>query len=175
MSVKFNDGALKEGLAAVESEWKKIVPDYPFNYEFVDDTIARQYKADQNTGVLLTSFSALAIIIACLGLLGLTAFMTEQRKKEIGVRKVLGASVASVVLLLSKDFSKLIIIAFVIVVSIAWYAVNQWLNDFAYKAEISPLVYLGAGLSILIVAFSSMAYQSIKAAVVNPSDTLRNE
>lgn len=175
MSVKFSDGALKEGLAAVESEWKKIVPDYPFNYEFVDDTIARQYKADQNTGVLLTSFSALAIIIACLGLLGLTAFMTEQRKKEIGVRKVLGASIASVVLLLSKDFSKLIIIAFVIVVPIAWYAVNQWLNDFAYKAEISPLVYLGAGLSILIVAFSSMAYQSIKAAVVNPSDTLRNE
>lgn len=175
MSVKFSDGALKEGLAAVESEWKKIVPEYPFNYEFVDDTIARQYKADQNTGVLLTSFSALAIIIACLGLLGLTAFMTEQRKKEIGVRKVLGASVASVVLLLSKDFSKLIIIAFVIVVPIAWYAVNQWLNDFAYKAEISPLVYLGAGLSILIVAFSSMAYQSIKAAVVNPSDTLRNE
>lgn len=175
MSVKFSDGALKEGLAAVESEWKKIVPDYPFNYEFVDDTIARQYKADQNTGVLLTSFSVLAIIIACLGLLGLTAFMTEQRKKEIGVRKVLGASVASVVLLLSKDFSKLIIIAFVIVVPIAWYAVNQWLNDFAYKAEISPLVYLGAGLSILIVAFSSMAYQSIKAAVVNPSDTLRNE
>lgn len=175
MSVKFSDGALKEGLAAVESEWKKIVPDYPFNYEFVDDTIARQYKVDQNTGVLLTSFSALAIIIACLGLLGLTAFMTEQRKKEIGVRKVLGASVASVVLLLSKDFSKLIIIAFVIVVPIAWYAVNQWLNDFAYKAEISPLVYLGAGLSILIVAFSSMAYQSIKAAVVNPSDTLRNE
>lgn len=175
MSVKFSEGALKEGLAAVESEWKKIVPDYPFNYEFVDDTIARQYKAEQNTGVLLTSFSALAIIIACLGLLGLTAFMTEQRKKEIGVRKVLGASVASVVLLLSKDFSKLIIIAFVIVVPIAWYAVNQWLNDFAYKVEVSPLVYLGAGLSILIVAFSSMAYQSIKAAVVNPSDTLRNE
>ena len=175
MSVKFSEGALKEGLAAVESEWKKIVPDYPFSYEFVDDTIARQYKAEQNTGVLLTSFSALAIIIACLGLLGLTAFMTEQRKKEIGVRKVLGASVASVVLLLSKDFSKLIIIAFVIVVPIAWYAVNQWLNDFAYKVEISPLIYLGAGLSILIVAFSSMAYQSIKAAVVNPSDTLRNE
>lgn len=175
MSVKFNEGALKDGLAAVESEWKKIVPDYPFTYEFVDDTIAQQYKADQNTGILLTSFSALAIIIACLGLLGLTAFMTEQRKKEIGVRKVLGASVASVVLLLSKDFSKLIIIAFVIVVPVAWYAVNQWLNDFAYKVEISPLVYLGAGLLILLVAFASMAYQSIKAAVVNPSDTLRNE
>lgn len=175
MSVKFSEGALKDGLAVVEAEWKKIVPDYPFNYEFVDDTISQQYKADQNTGILLTSFAALAIIIACLGLLGLTAFMTEQRKKEIGVRKVLGASVSSVVMLLSKDFSKLIVIAFLIVVPVAWYAVNQWLNDFAYKVEISPLVYIGAGLSILLVAFVSMAYQSIKAAVVNPSDTLRNE
>ncbi|MFN8335125.1 MAG: FtsX-like permease family protein [Cyclobacteriaceae bacterium] len=175
MSVKFSEGALKDGLAVVEAEWKKIVPDYPFNYEFVDDTISQQYKADQNTGILLTSFAALAIVIACLGLLGLTAFMTEQRKKEIGVRKVLGASVSSVVVLLSKDFSKLIVIAFLIVVPISWYAVNQWLNDFAYKVEISPLVYIGAGLSILLVAFVSMAYQSIKAATVNPSDTLRNE
>lgn len=175
MSIKFNSGALKDGLAAVETEWKKIVPDYPFTYEFVDDTISKQYKADQNTGILLTSFSVLAIVIACLGLLGLTAFMTEQRKKEIGVRKVLGASVTSVVVLLSKDFSKLVIIAFVIVVPVAWYAINQWLNDFAYKVEISPLIYLGAGLSILLIAFISMAYQSVKAAIVNPSDTLRNE
>lgn len=175
MSVKFNAGNLKEGLAAVEAEWKKIVPDYPFSYQFVDDTIEQQYKADQNTGVLLTSFSLLAIIIACLGLIGLTAFMTEQRRKEIGVRKVLGASVTSVVVLLSKDFSKLVIIAFVIVVPLAWYAINQWLNEFAYKVDISPLVYIGAGMLILFVAFLSMAYQSIKAAVVNPSDTLRNE
>ena len=141
----------------------------------MDDTISKQYKADQNTGILLTSFSVLAIVIACLGLLGLTAFMTEQRRKEIGVRKVLGASVTSVVVLLSKDFSKLVIIAFVIVVPVAWYAINQWLNDFAYKVEISPLIYLGAGLSILLIAFISMAYQSVKAAIVNPSDTLRNE
>jgi putative ABC transport system permease protein len=175
MSIKFNAGDLKSGLEVAEREWKKILPAYPFTYEFVDDTIAQQYKADTNTGVLLTSFSILAILIACLGLLGLTAFMTEQRKKEIGVRKVLGASVTSVVVLLSKDFSRLVIIAFVVVVPVAWYAVNQWLNDFAYKVEVSPLVYVGAGLLILVIAFASVAYQSLKAAVVNPGDTLRNE
>lgn len=175
MSIKFNAGDLTSSLAVVEREWKKIVPDYPFTYEFVDDTIAQQYKADQNTGILLTSFSVLAIGIACLGLLGLTAFMAEQRKKEIGVRKVLGATVSSIVMLLSKDFSKLVLIAFVLVVPLAWYAVNQWLNDFAYKVEVSPLVYLGAGTLILAIAFFSVAYQAIKAAVVNPSDTLRNE
>ncbi len=175
MSIKFNSGDLKSGLAIVEDEWKKIVPDYPFTYEFVDDTIAQQYKTDQNTGILLTAFSVLAILIACLGLLGLTAFMTEQRKKEIGVRKVLGASISSIVMLLSKDFSKLVIIAFIIVVPIAWYAVNQWLNEFAYKVEVSLLVYLGAGVLIMAIAFLSIAYQALKAAIVNPSDTLRNE
>ncbi len=175
MSIKFNAGDLKAGLANVETEWKKIVPEYPFTYEFVDDTIARQYKADQNTSTLLTSFSVLAIVIACLGLLGLTAFMTEQRKKEIGVRKVLGASVASVVVLLSKDFSKLVIIAFLIIVPVAWYAADQWLSDFAYRVEVSPFVFMGAGLVILLIAFLSIAYQAVKAAIVNPSDTLRNE
>lgn len=175
MSIKFNAGDLKASLAVVEEEWKKIAPEYPFTCEFVDDTLANQYKADQNTGILLTAFSILAILIACLGLLGLTAFMTEQRKKEIGVRKVLGASVSSVVMLLSKDFSKLVIIAFVAAVPLAWYAVNQWLNDFAYKVKVSPFVYLGAGLLILGIAFLSIAYQSVKAAIVNPSDTLRNE
>lgn len=175
MSVKFNGNDLKAGLGVVESEWKKLVPDYPFTYEFVDDTIANQYRADRNTSVLLTAFSILAIVIASLGLLGLTAFMTEQRKKEIGVRKVLGASVSGIVLLLSKDFSKLVIIAFVVVVPVAGYAVNQWLNDFAYKVDVSPLMYVGAGGLVMVIAFLSIAYQSIKAATINPVDTLRNE
>jgi putative ABC transport system permease protein len=112
MSVKFEEGNLNDRLATVEREWKKVAPDYPFTYEFLDDTIEQQYKADQNAGILLTAFSVLAILIACLGLLGLTAFMTEQRRKEIGVRKVLGASVSNIVVLLSKDFSKLVAIAF---------------------------------------------------------------
>lgn len=174
-SVKFGSGNLKDQLATVEKEWKKIAPEHPFTYTFVDDTIEEQYKTEQNTGVLIGSFSALAIIIACLGLLGLTAFMTEQRKKEIGVRKVLGASVSGIIVLLSRDFSRLVLLSFVVVVPIAWYAMNQWLADFAYKIDINPLVFLGAGLLILLIAFLSVFYQAFKAAVVNPSETLRNE
>ena len=175
MSVKLSAGNLKSHLAVLEKEWKQLAPDYPFSYQFVDETIDRQYKAEQNTGVLIGSFAALAIIIACLGLLGLTAFMTEQRKKEIGVRKVLGASVSGIIMLLSKDFSRLILIAFILVVPLAWYAMNQWLADFAYQVNISPFVFVGAGLVVLIIAFTSVFYQALKAAVVNPSETLRNE
>jgi putative ABC transport system permease protein len=175
MSVKMNGGKLKDNLATLETEWKKLAPDYPFSYQFVDETIERQYKSEQNTGVLIGSFSLLAIIIACLGLLGLTAFMTEQRKKEIGVRKVLGASVSGIIVLLSKEFSRLVLIAFVIVVPLAWYAMNQWLADFAYQVKMSPFIFLAAGLIILIIAFVSVFYQALKAAVINPSETLRNE
>lgn len=175
MSVKMSDGNLKDNLMALEKEWKKLAPDYPFSYQFVDETIERQYRAEQNTGVLIGAFAVLAIIIACLGLLGLTAFMTEQRKKEIGVRKVLGASVSGIILLLSKDFSRLVLIAFVIVIPLAWYAMNQWLADFAYQVKVSPLVYLAAGIIIIGIAFGSVFYQALKAAIINPSETLRNE
>ncbi|HKZ37514.1 MAG TPA: FtsX-like permease family protein [Chryseolinea sp.] len=175
VSVKLSADNLQANLKTVEAEWKKILPEYPLTYEFLDETLERQYKAEQNTSVLLTAFTLLAIFIACLGLLGLTAFMTEQRKKEIGIRKVLGATVSNIVVLLSKDFSKLVVIAFVIVTPIAWYAVQQWLEGFAYKININPLLYLGAGLIIGVIAWLSIAYQSIKAAIVNPSDTLRNE
>jgi putative ABC transport system permease protein len=175
MSVKLAAGNLKDQLATVEAEWKKMAPDFPFTYQFVDQTIERQYKTERNTGVLFTAFAALAIIIACLGLLGLTTFMAEQRKKEIGVRKVLGSSVSGIVMLLSKDFSRLVVIAFIVVVPLAWYAMNQWLSGFAYQVEVSPLIYIGAGSIVLAIAFLSVFYQALKAAVVNPSDTLRNE
>jgi putative ABC transport system permease protein len=174
-SIKFSGGNLKSNIATVEKEWKKLAPDYPFTYDFLDDTIEQQYKADLNTGVLLSAFAGLAILIACLGLLGLTAFMTEQRKKEIGVRKVLGASVLNIVVLLSRDFSKLVVIAFVAVMPLAWYGVHKWLEDFAYKVEINPILYIGAGVLLSLLAWISIAYQSIKAAVVNPTETLRNE
>jgi putative ABC transport system permease protein len=175
MSVKLSSGNLKDHLAALETEWKRLATDYPFTYQFVDETIERQYKAEQNTGVLFSAFAMLAIVIACLGLLGLAAFMTEQRKKEIGVRKVLGSSVSGIVLLLSKDFSRLVLIAFIVIVPLAGYAMNQWLSGFAYQVEISPLVYIGAGGIVLAIAFLSVFYQALKAAVINPSDTLRNE
>jgi putative ABC transport system permease protein len=175
MSVKFSAGNIKDQLALLEGEWKKLAPEYPFTYQFLDETVARQYKSEQNTGVLIGSFAGLAIIIACLGLLGLTAFMTEQRKKEISVRKVLGSSVSGIVLLLSKDFARLIIIAFVVVTPLAWYAMNQWLSDFAYQVSISPVIFIIAGVTVVAIAFTSVFYQALKAAVVNPSETLRNE
>jgi putative ABC transport system permease protein len=175
MSVKMNSGNLKDNLTALEKEWKKLAPDYPFSYQFVDETIERQYQAEQNTGVLIGAFALLAIIIACLGLLGLTTFMTEQRKKEIGVRKVLGASVYGIIVLLSKEFSRLVLIAFFIVVPLAWYAMNQWLADFAYQVKISPFSFFAAGLIVLVIAFVSVFYQALKAAVINPSETLRSE
>lgn len=175
LSVKIAGGPLADHLKSIESEWKKFAPDYPFEYQFVDDTIERQYQAEQNTSILITSFSILAIIIACLGLIGLTTFMTEQRKKEIGVRKVLGASVSGIIALLSKDFSKLVLIAFVIVAPLAWYVMNQWLQDFAYKVAIPLYLYLVAGLLVIIISFLSVFYQAMKAALINPSETLRSE
>ena len=175
VSIKLSAANLHANLKTIETEWKKILPGYPFTYEFLDETLERQYKADQNTSALLTAFTLLAIFIACLGLLGLTSFMTEQRRKEIGIRKALGATVSNIVVLLSKDFSKLILLGFVIGVPLAWYAVQRWLEGFAYKINVSPLVYPAAGLAIGVIALVSVAYQSIKAAIVNPSDTLRNE
>ena len=175
MSVKFSEGNLKDQITLLENEWKKLASEYPFSYQFVDETVERQYKSEQNTGVLIGSFAGLAILIACLGLLGLTAFMTEQRKKEIGVRKVLGSSVTGIIVLLSKDFTRLIVIAFIIVTPVAWYSVTQWLSDFAYQVPVSPAVFVVAGLSVLFTAFASVFYQSLKAAIINPSETLRNE
>jgi putative ABC transport system permease protein len=175
MSVKLGTGNIRQHLSTLESEWKKLAPDYPFTYRFVDETVEQQYKGEQNTGILISSFAALAILIACLGLLGLTAFMAEQRKKEIGVRKVLGSSVEGILVLLSKDFSRLIAIAFLIVAPLAWYAMKQWLAGFAYQVTIGPAVYLLAGLVVLAIAFLSVFYQSWKAATVNPVETLRNE
>jgi putative ABC transport system permease protein len=174
-SVKMSAGNISERLKIVEDEWKKLAPEYPFQYQFVDETFDRLYQKEKNTSVLLTGFSTLAIIIACLGLLGLTTFMTEQRKKEIGVRKVLGASVGNIVLLLSRDFSKLILIAFAIALPAAWYVMDQWLDDFAYKTTISIWLVGGAGMTILILAWSSISYQSVKAARIDPAETLRSE
>lgn len=175
MSVKMSSGNLVDKIAAVENEWKKIAPDHVFVYEFLDETIARQYKAEKNASVMLTSFTFLAIVIACVGLLALTSFMTEQRKKEIGIRKVLGSTISSIIMLLSKDFLKLVLIAFVIVVPIAWYVVQQWLQGFEYKIDIDPLIFVLSGFFIAAIAWTSIAYQSFKAARINPSDTLRNE
>ncbi|HEY6978639.1 MAG TPA: FtsX-like permease family protein, partial [Chitinophagaceae bacterium] len=142
---------------------------------FLDEHFNKQYANDQLFGKVFTIFASFAIFIACLGLLGLSLFATAQRTKEIGVRKVLGASVSNIVMLLSKDFIKLVLIAFIIASPVAWYIMHTWLQDFAYRINISWWIFIAAGLLALIIALLTISFQSIKAAVANPVKSLRTE
>ena len=169
------DGHYQEVLAGVESKWKEIAPEQPFKYEFMDEDLARQYENESKSGKLLTVFAVLAIIIACVGLFGLAAFTAGLRTKEIGVRKVMGASVVSIVAMLSKEFTILIIVALVLAVPIAWYGMQSWLENFAYRVDVGPGVFIFAGLIALLIAWITVSYQSIKAAIVNPVKSLRDE
>jgi predicted permease len=150
-------------------------PGYPFSYGFLDQDLANQYKGEQRIGSLFNVFAVLAIFISCMGLYGLSAFMAEQRTKEIGVRKVLGASVFKVVYLLSTGFTKLILIAVVIAVPLAWFAINSWLKSFAFRVNADWMVFLIASLAALAIAWLTVSYESIKAAIANPVKSLRNE
>lgn len=176
-SVIFRFGAAnsQDVIAAVERTWKDLAPGQPFQYSFLDEDFARMYSTEQRLGKTFAVFASLAIIIACLGLFALTSFTAEQRTKEIGIRKVLGASVGSIVVLLSKEFGKLILIAFVLAAPLAWYAINWWLKSYTYKVEIGILVYALAGLFAFLIAWITMSYQSIRAARNNPVTSLRSE
>ncbi|MCY7360359.1 MAG: ABC transporter permease [Rudanella sp.] len=173
--VKIKAGHAAEALALLEKTYRQFEPTGVFDYQFLDQNFSRQYAAEQKQGQLLLLFTSLAIFIACLGLFGLAAFTAEQRTKEIGVRKVLGASVASIVTLLSKDFLKLVLIAIVIASPIAWYAMNRWLQDFAYKIDIEWWVFALAGLLAVTIALLTVSFQSVKAALMNPVKSLRSE
>jgi putative ABC transport system permease protein len=164
-----------KAIAAATAIWNQYNPGYPFAYSFMDEEFNRMYQTDQTVGKLFNSFAAIAILISCLGLFGLAAFTAEQRTKEIGIRKVLGASVQNIVLLLSKEFIRLVIIAFVIAAPIAWYAMSRWLENFAYSVDISPWVFALAGLLAIVIAFITVSWQAIKAAIMNPVKSLRNE
>jgi putative ABC transport system permease protein len=172
---RFQAKHTQDVIQSIEASWKKLAPTQPFSYSFLDEDFASMYKNEQRLGETFGVFAALAIIIACLGLFALTAFTAEQRTKEIGIRKVLGASVSSIVLLLSKEFGKLIFIAFVLAAPLAWYAIQWWLKDYTYKVEIGVLVYVFAGVFAFMVAWLTMGYQSIKAARSNPVKSLRSE
>ncbi|WP_128545971.1 ABC transporter permease [Larkinella soli] len=159
----------------VEAKWKQLAPGLPFDYYFLEDSFDQMYRAEQRVGRIVLTFSVLAILIACLGLFGLAAFMAEQRTKEIGVRKVLGASVTSIVALLSKDFLRLVLIAIVVATPIAWYAMSEWLKEFAYKIDIPWWVFVVSGVLAVGIAFLTVSFQSIKAALTNPVTSLRSE
>jgi putative ABC transport system permease protein len=154
---------------------KQSIPDYPFEYSFLDDDLNNLYKSEQNIGTILTIFSLLAIFISCLGILGLIAFVTERRIKEIGIRKVLGASVTSIIFILTKDFTKWILLANIVAWPIAYYFMNKWLQDFAYRISIGWWVFILAGGIAIVIALTTVSFKAVKAATVNPVESLRYE
>jgi putative ABC transport system permease protein len=175
VSIKIKPGDIPNTIRFFESKWNEINPGLPFEFYFYGDEFDKLYKADTKLGILFRYFTFLAIFIACLGLLGLASFMAEKRTKEIGIRKVLGASVSGVVLLLSKEFTKWVLLANVIAWPIAWYTMNNWLQNFAYKIDIGFWVFVLSGGIALIIALLTVSSQAIKAALSNPVEALRYE
>ena len=175
MMVKLTGSNISGTLAQIENKWKQFSTERPFDYSFLDETFARLYKAENRFQKVFTSLVVLGIIIACLGLLGLATFTAQQRVKEIGIRKVLGASIGSIVQLLSKDFLKLVFIAFIIALPVGWYATNKWLQDFAYRVDVHWWVFVLAGIIAIVIAFITISFQTIKAALSNPVKNLRTE
>lgn len=175
LSIKVAGNNIPGALATVEKTWRKYLPEVPYQYSFLDEKFTKLYEAEQRQGTIFTVFACIAIFIACLGLFGLSAFAITQRVKEIGVRKVLGANVGSIVTLLSKDFLKLVLIAAIIAFPIAWYAMAHWLRDFAYRVNIQWWVFVLSAILALIVALTTVSFQAIKAALANPVKSLRTE
>lgn len=167
---EFN-GALEE----MKAKWDEFAPGQPFEYTLLDQTLQAQYEAEQRISQLFKAFTALTIFVACLGLFGLASFTTEQRAKEIGIRKVLGASVAGIVMLISKDFLKLVILSFIISAPLAYYFMTTWLQDFEYRINLSIWIFVASGVLSVLIAWLTLSYQSIAAAIVNPSKSLRSE
>jgi len=175
ISFRIESANIKQAIASIEATWKKMLPGQPFNYGFLDETFARLYDFEQRLGKLFGIFSGLAIIIACLGLFALTAFIAEKRTKEIGIRKVMGASINNILILLSAQFSKLILLAFFITAPMAVYGVHWWLRQYAYRVDIGVMIYLSAGLTALLLGTLTMGFQTFKAANANPVNSLRSE
>jgi putative ABC transport system permease protein len=175
ISVKIGGGNIPGALAYLERTWKKFLPQTPFEYTFLDNKFDELYRSEQRQGILFTSFACIAIFIACLGLLGLSAFAISQRTKEIGIRKVLGANVSSIVTLLSKDFLKLVAIAAPFAFFGAWFAMSRWLTDFAYRISIQWWIFLSAGILAAAVALITISFQAIRAATAPPVKSLRTE
>jgi putative ABC transport system permease protein len=174
-SVKIHTADPQPLLKNVETIWNQLFPESSLDYFFLDEFYNQQYQQDRQYGILFSIFSSLAIFIACLGLFGLATFSAQQRTKEIGVRKVVGASVFSIVALLSKDFLKLVFIAIVVASPLAWYVMTQWLNDFAYKIDLSWWIFALAGLLAIAIALITVSFQSVKAALMNPVKSLRSD
>jgi hypothetical protein len=172
--IKFH-GDPKQTIAFIENQWSDSFPGYYFEYNFLDEKLQTLYRQDERTFTLIRIFAAISIFIGCLGLYGLASFMANQKLKEVGIRKVMGASVQSIVILFSRDFVRLIAISFLIAAPLAWYAMSQWLETFAYHISIHWSVFLISVLVTLIIALATVSYRSVRAAIANPADTLRTD
>lgn len=173
--VKLSGKHLPQTLAFLESKWKELVPQRPFEYRFLDDDYNKLYQSEIRLGKVLNIFATIAILLAALGLFGLSAYTIQQRTKEIGIRKVLGASVPNVITLLSKDFLTLVIIASLIAFPIAWWAMNKWLEDFVYRVSIGWWIFLISGIIAVVISLLTVSFLAVKAAVANPVKSLRTE
>ncbi|MGZ3776437.1 MAG: ABC transporter permease [Mucilaginibacter sp.] len=175
LNIRMKSADIKPLLDQVKAKWAAFSPNHAFNYSFMDKDFEKLYRAEERTGQIAVSFTSLAIIIACLGLFGLAAYAAEQRTKEIGIRKVLGANVSNIVGLLSKDFILLVLVAIAVAVPIAWWAMHKWLEGFAYHQNVQWWIVAVAGLGAILIAFVTISFQSIKAALTNPVKSLRSE
>ena len=175
VSFRLRGASVPAVVAAAEARWKQMAPGQPFSYAFLDARFDEMYRAEQRVGTISVAFAVLAITIACLGLFGLAAFTAEQRTKEIGIRKVLGASVPGIVALLSKDFLKLVVVSFVFAAPLAWWAMHRWLQNFAFQVGVHWWIFAGAAAGALLIALLTVSFQSIKAALTNPVNSLKSE
>jgi putative ABC transport system permease protein len=175
LSVRLDNRRLAGTLPLIEAKWKEMLPNQDIEYHFLDDQMDHLYKTDEQVGRMMAVLTFLALFISCFGLIGLVVFNTERRVKEIGIRKVLGATAAGIVMLISNDFIKLVGIAFVIATPIAWWSVNNWLEDFAYRINIEWWMFAAAGLAAVAIAMLTVIWQAIRAAVANPVKSLRTE
>jgi len=173
--VKLSPNELPQTLSFLKTKWSALAPHLPFEYEFLDEQFDKLYTAESRTGKIFYAFALLAIGLACLGLLGLATFTAYQRTKEIGIRKVLGASVPNIIVMLSRDFLKLVLIAIVIACPVAWWVMNKWLEDFSYRINISWTVFFIAGMVAILIALITLSFQAVKAALANPVKSLRTE
>ncbi|MGI8581206.1 MAG: ABC transporter permease, partial [Chitinophagaceae bacterium] len=172
---RIEPGETNNVISKLETKWKSFAPATPFDYSFLDEEFNALYKSDKRVGSVFGLFTMLSIFVACLGLFGLATYTAERRTKEIGIRKVLGASVQGVVRLLSKDFLKLVFIAALIAFPLAWWAMNKWLEDFVYRININWQVFVAAGIAVLLIALITVSFKAIKAAIANPVKSLRTE
>lgn len=166
---------MNRAISQIESKWKEMFPQSTFNYTFLDQKFEAQYAEDKAFGSAFQVFTILAIVIASMGLFGLTSYTCIQRKKEIGIRKVNGATIGQILSLLNKDFVKWVGLAFLIAVPVSWYAMNKWLEGFAYKTTMSWWIFALAGVSALVIALLTVSWQSFRAAMANPVESLRDE